>query len=223
MVCVAEFTVPPDSFPFGTTLVELQDVEIEVDQIVPTDESALSFFWVSGCDPEEFVKHAEREPAVSDTRELERVGDTALFRAEWSPNEELIEGLTAIDVTIVESVGTADHWRFEVRTADRAVFDQFQQVFEDQGIPITLERLYELDQLVDGDEPGPTSDQRETFLVAYQEGYFDKPRGINQEELGERFGISRRAVAERLRRGPRNLVADALPPDEDRDRSNRPE
>lgn len=214
MLCVAEFTIPPEAFPFGSTLAEMPDVEIEVDQIVPTDESALPYFWVRGCDPDEFMERAEREPEVSGARQLDGVGDTALFRAEWRPDAAVIEGLRDLDVTIVEAVGTAEHWRFEVRTPDRDVFKRFQAVFEEQGVPVDLVRLYDLDELLEGDRRQLTDEQRDALLAAYQEGYFDKPRETTQAELGERFGISRRAVSERLRRGTRNLIESALLPEE---------
>lgn len=213
MTVVAEFTIPPESFPFGETLVEMPDIEIEVDQIVPSGESALPFFWVRGCDPEAFMECAEGEPRVAGNRLLEKVGSTALFRAEWSLDAGLITGLKELDVTIVESVGTADHWRFEVRTEDRDSFVEFQEVFEEQGIPIDLTRLYDLEELIEGTHRDLTPDQRETLLTAYREGYFDRPQGATQADLAEKFGISRRAVSERLRRGTRNLVGATLLPD----------
>ena len=210
MTYVAEFTVPPESFPFGKTLVSMPDIEMEVDQIVPTDESALPFFWVRGCDPEAFLAAAEAEPDVEDTRELETVGETALFRAKWNPSAGVIEGLQELDATIVESVGTAESWRFEVRTADRPAFSQFRDVFESEGIEIDLARIYDLEDVVDGQRDALTDDQRETLLAAYHAGYYETPRETTQAELGEHFGITSRAVSDRMRRGVRNLVRDTL-------------
>lgn len=46
MSFVAEFTMPPEALPFGETLKENPGTEIEVERIVPTQESALPFFWV---------------------------------------------------------------------------------------------------------------------------------------------------------------------------------
>lgn len=217
MTVVAEFTIPPEAFPFGETLVEMRDVEIEVDQIVPSGESALPFFWVRGCDPEAFMEYAEGEPRVRNNRLLEQVENTALFRAEWALDADLIDGLKQLDVTIVKSVGTADHWRFEVRTQDRDSFVEFQRVFEDQGIAIDLNRLYDLEELIEDDHRNLTPEQRETLLTAYREGYFDRPQGATQADLAEEFDISRRAVAERLRRATRNLVGATLLPDGGRD------
>ena len=50
--------------------------------------------------------------------------------------------------------------------------------------------------------------------MAYRAGYFEQPRETTQDELGECFGISHRAVPDRLRRGIRNLIAQTLLPAE---------
>ncbi|AQL44769.1 hypothetical protein BV210_18650 (plasmid) [Halorientalis sp. IM1011] len=213
MVYVAEFTIPPSSFPFGKTLIEMPDIEIQIDEIVPTDESALPFFWVRGCDPDEFMEYAEREPEVKDTREIETSGNVALFRAKWTPNAAVVEGLKELDITIVEALGTTNHWEFEVRAEEQDSLTRFQEVFEAEGIPISLSRLYSLEDLIDGEHRELTQNQRDALLIAYEEGYFDKPRTTTQDELSEQFGISRRAFSERLRRGTRNLIEDALLPD----------
>lgn len=213
MTLVAEFTIPPEAFPFGETLAEMPDVEIEVDRLVPTGEAALPFFWVRGCEPADFIAAAETEPEVEDTRLLETVGEIALFRAKWRPNAEVVRGLERLDATIVESVGTSRHWRFEVRARDRDAFGEFQTVFEAEDIPISLTRLYDLEDIIEGEHRALSPEQRETLLAAYRDGYFESPREVTQDELGEQLGVSGRAVSERLRRGTRNLVASTLLPE----------
>ena len=215
MSFVAEFTIPPDVLPFGDTLKAYPDMRIEVERIVPTHESALPFFWVWGHDPEIFMDAAETEPEVKETRLLESVENGGLFRAEWSPDATIIKGFKQLAVTIVESEGTSDRWRFEVRAQDRNTFREFQEIFQDQGVPISLTRLYDLAELVEGDRQTLTPKQRETLLQAYQTGYFDKPRKVTQSELGEQLGVSYRAISERLRRGTRNLIAATLLPSAD--------
>lgn len=212
MSYVAEFTIPPEEFPFGHTLVHMPDVEISVDQVIPTDESALPFFWVSGCEPDEFMAAAEDEENVEDTTLLEEVDHVALFRAAWKPNAEVIEGLKELDMTIVKAVGSAKHWRFEIRSEDHTVFSAFREMFENQNIPIDLTRLYNLEDVLNGDDSELTEKQRETLLTAHQAGYFKNPREITQEELAERFEVSRRSISERLRRGIDNLISSTIKP-----------
>lgn len=212
MSVVAEFTVPAQVLPFGDTLVATPGTEIEVERIVPTQESALPFFWVWGCEPEVFLEDAETEPNVANVNMLSHVDAGALFQAEWAPNANLIKGIKRLDATIIEAVGTSDHWRFEVRTQDQSAFTEFQEIFEEEGISIELQRLYDLEQLVEGNYQSVTPEQREALIAAYQEGYYEQPRQTTQEELGEQFEISHRAVSERLRRGTQNLIGETLLP-----------
>lgn len=212
MATVAEFTIPPEALPFGDTLTKQPSMRIEVERIVPTVESALPFFWVWGAEPEVFMEAAEDEPDVTETRLLESVDDGALFRAEWSPDAELVRGLKELGATILESEGTSERWRFEVRAQDREKLNEFQKVFQEQGISITLTHIYDLAELVEGDHRTLTQDQRDTLIAAYKDGYYDKPRKVTQEELGEHFGVSHRAISERLRRGTKNLISTTLLP-----------
>lgn len=211
MAHVAEFTIPPQTLPFGATLVDHPDIRLQVERIVPTDESAFPFFWIWGSHPEQFMEKAEDEPEVAKTELLATVNNGGLFQAEWSPDAQLINELTKLDTTIMESEGTSERWTFEVRADDREDFATFQGVFDRHEIPITLASLYDL-QEVATNGTSLTREQEKTMVKAYREGYFENPREITQEEIGEQFDISHRAVSDRLRRGTSNLIADALLP-----------
>lgn len=215
MSIVAEFTIPAESLPGGETLLEMPDTRIELERIVPTEESALPFFWVWGPEPELFAERAERETDVVETQLLDQVRGGALFRAEWSPESETIRGVEQLRATIIEATGTADRWRFQVRTQEQEAFTEFRQLFQRQGIPVELDRLYDLSELVEGNNRTLTDEQRETLIRAYRDGYYEAPRRTTQEELGDHFGVSHRAVSERLRRGVRNLIASTLLPSGD--------
>lgn len=210
MASVAEFTIPPTSFPFGQTLRKKPDTVISMDQIIPTGESVFPFFWVDGCDPDEFMEVAEDEPEVRETIQLDQFNGRALFRAEWCPNAEIITALDRLNATIVEAVGSSAEWRFEVRTTDRNSFLEFRELFTNHNIPIELDRLYDLERARTPASEYMTEKQREMLILAYEEGYFSLPRTITQQELGDFFDISRRAVSERLRRGFQNLVYETL-------------
>lgn len=206
---------PPESLPFGETLVENPDIRVEVERIVPTHETALPFFWVWGSEPEVFMEVAEDEPDVTHTRLLAEVENGALFRAEWAPTAEIISGLKQLNATIIDSEGTAERWKFEVRAEERERFLEFLRLFKNQGIPISLERLYDLSDVIEMEHRKLTSTQRETLLAAYERGYFDRPRQVTQKELAEEFDVTARAISERLRRATRNLIESSLLPSAD--------
>lgn len=210
MSLVAEFTIPAEALPGGETLVEIPDMRVEVERVVPTQELALPFFWVWGPNPEKFMERAVQEPNITDIHLLDRVEEGALFRAEWSPEAEIIQRIKRLNVTIIETIGTSEHWRFEVRTQEQEALSEFQELFQQMGISIHVNQLYDYAEFVEGNNPQLTPEQRETMIAAYREGYFDSPRRITQAELGERFSITHRAVSERLRRGIRNIISSTL-------------
>ena len=55
-----------------------------------------------------------------------------------------------------------------------------------------------------------TDRQREILQVAYDEGYYDRPKGINGEQLAELFDISHSTVHEHLGVAERKLVDEAI-------------
>lgn len=53
---------------------------------------------------------------------------------------------------------------------------------------------------------GLTPKQRAALEAAYREGWYDRPRRVDQETLARRLGVSRPSLTERLARAEANLV-----------------
>ena len=86
---------------------------------------------------------------------------------------------------------------------------EFQSHFRETG------RSFDVHALHRPTEPrqrvyGLTSAQAEALKVAADAGYFDVPRSVSVEELGDRLGISANAASQRIRRGSRTLVHETL-------------
>jgi len=209
MSIVAEFGLPPQAIPGGSTLEDLPEATIKLERLVPTGDAALPFFWVFDCDPQRFLDGLAREPAVADVEVLAEVEFSALFQAEWTPEAAVIMGIRDLEATILDATGTADGWTFQVRAKDRECLGAFQQIFTNQGIDVEIRRIYSFSELMAGDRL-LTPEQRKTLVLAYQRGYFDEPRQVTQADLGDQFDISGRAVSNRLRRGTRNLITSTL-------------
>lgn len=78
--------------------------------------------------------------------------------------------------------------------------------FEDADIDLTLQGLHEyrsqqnlLDSLTDR--------QREVLQFAYENGYYEVPRGTSTNEIAEELGVDGSTVAEHLQRAERNLIS----------------
>lgn len=59
----------------------------------------------------------------------------------------------------------------------------------------------------DSVSPGLTPRQRAVLSTAWQEGYYEIPRGVTTAELGAMFDLNRRTVEDHLRRAERKLVS----------------
>ena len=59
-------------------------------------------------------------------------------------------------------------------------------------------------------EAALTDTQLEALALAYERGYFEFPREVTLEALGEELGISRQAVGSRIRGGINHVLGSTL-------------
>jgi hypothetical protein len=206
MSVIAELSVPVEEFPLGRALMATPDMQVELERIVPTDTGALPFFWVWGDDVNAFVTELETEADVDAISILDRFEKGALIRATWTATPGLVEGILQSEATLLEVTRYDDVWRFRLRSPDREGVAALQRYCAENDIDLRLDRISDLGEVEAGEQYGLTDDQRRTIVRAFEEGYFDDPRGTTLKELGTEFDISPRAVSKRLRRGLRNLV-----------------
>lgn len=206
MSTVIEFTVPANSCALGRSLGGDPDALLELDRVVPTDDTVMPFFWVWGLDPETFAAAAKSEPAIEELSIVDRVEDGALFAARW--NREAAGTLFAIvrsEGSLLDARATGGEWHFEVRFADRRATAAFREFCEERGVPLSLTRVT-TSATPENDRYGLTDDQRDALATAYRRGYFEEPRRATLEDVAAELGISARAVAGRIRRGQATLL-----------------
>lgn len=209
MTTVAEFTLPADEFPLGTIFAELPGVTVRLERVIPDANGVVPYFWVQGTDTDEMVEKFSDHPGVRDIRAVDRVNDEHLMRCAWvAEHDQLLDALIAPEIVLLSAIGTEAEWTFELRGEDRAAIAQFQEYCHDHDVPVTLSELHALRALDINQEL--TDSQREALRIAEQRGYFETPRTVSLEEIGDELGISHQAVASRIRRGTRHLVQNAL-------------
>lgn len=209
MGIIAEFVIPSGAVPGGETLATLPEATIRLERLIPSDGELRPIFWVTGVDSARFVDVAREEDGITDLQELVRLDRGVLYMAVWSPETPVVEGIETLRATILDAVGTADSWVFQIRADDRERVQEFLDVFAAQGIPVELKRLSSITE-DDQSDPELTPKQRQTLVAALEMGYFENPTEVSQAEIGQRFGISGRAVSKRLRRGTKNLIRSTL-------------
>jgi hypothetical protein len=214
MTRLAEFTLAAEDFPLGGIFEHWPEAMLELDRVVPSGDTVMPYFWVhdAGEDMAGVLAAFEEVPELRTVVLMDDLDGRGLFRAEWEPAFIGIMGAIAeTDVAVVSARGSVDGWVFELRAAEASQFWTFREYCTDHDVEVELTRLT---PLTGPDVVGVTSAQREALTAAYASGYYDEPRGVDQETLAGRLGVSRQALAGRLRRGHRALIAATLVDDD---------
>lgn len=212
MATEATFTVPTSQFPLGTVFNQLPDVTVELERIIPARDVVIPYFWVRGTDVTDIESAFNEHPGVQDIRSVDSVEAQHLLRVEWAPeHDDVLTTLTETQVPLIKGTGTLDQWTFEIRGDDRSDVAAFQQRCRELDIQITLTELHALTPVETATEAALTDAQEEALVLAFERGYFESPRAVTMEELGQELGISQQAIASRLRRGIRQILSQTLP------------
>ncbi|PSQ27797.1 bacterio-opsin activator [Halobacteriales archaeon QS_9_68_17] len=211
MATEATFTVPSDQFPLGTAFNQLPDVTIELERIIPAQDVVIPYFWVRGtevCDIESaFTEH----PGVKEIQLVDSVEDEYLLRVEWALDyDDVFTVLAETEVPLIEATGTDQDWTFEIRGDNRSDLADFQRRCRELDIPTTLTKLHALTPVETGSEAALTDTQQEALVLAYERGYFESPREVTLEMLGEELSISQQAVGSRLRGGIKHILGNTV-------------
>lgn len=211
MATEATFTVPADQFPLGTVFEQLPGVTVKLERIVPGTDVVIPYFWVRGSHSDDIVAAFSDHPGVQHIELVDSVEDEHLLRAEWVADYAgVLSTLTGTRVPLIEAVGTDAEWTFEIRGDERSDIAEFQRRCRELDIPITLTALHALTPVETASEATLTDEQQEALVLAYERGYFNSPREVTMDELGDELGITQQAVASRLRRGTRRILSNTI-------------
>ena len=212
MATEATFTVPSAQFPLGTVFTQLPDVTVTLERIIPARDVVIPYFWVRGGNVDDIESTFGDQPGVREIRFVDSVEDEYLLRVEWALDyDDVLTVLAETEVPLIEATGTSRQWTFEIRGDRRSNIADFQRRCRELDIPTTLRKLHALTPVETGTEAALTDTQREALVLAYERGYFESPREVTLEALGEELDISQQAVASRLRRGIKHVLGSTLP------------
>jgi predicted DNA binding protein len=201
MSVIVEFSLSAADFELGRILGVDPETVIKLETLVPLGETTIPLFWVHHTDNETFVESIQRHPAVRSTTAVDSFEDRTLFKLDWDASvDDLIRGIEDRDGYVLNAVGRAMNWEFEVRFRTHEALRAFSDDCNAAGIPLTIQRVYAPSG--GREDPGEelTDAQLEALTLAIEKGYYSIPRGCSTKELGDELGISDQAVTERLRR-----------------------
>lgn len=197
MAMIVTFTVPAEAFPLRAVFTAFSDVTIELERIVLTQTTIIPYAWIRDESIGKVTTLLHEHPAVVSTTIVDDLDSQVLIKITWDPDSEgLVKIMSVLDMTILSEQENDTEWTFEVRVEDSTVLTDLQRYCKEHDIPLTfttIQRVVPMETY----EPELTDAQREALLAAYEAGYFNSPREATLEEVGERLGISRQAVADR--------------------------
>ncbi|MFH5802227.1 helix-turn-helix domain-containing protein [Haladaptatus sp. CMAA 1911] len=207
-----------DEFAFGQIFQTVPALRIEFDRIVPMgrEDEYLPFVWVEATEaapnPEAIEEAFTESPDITEFELLTAAKEKRLYRLHWQPTGvSLLDGVLQTAGTIVEGYGEHGEWMLRLRFATQEDLSQFDTYCTDHDINFTLDRM------MDVNPPGDshldlTPEQLDALRIAYNHGYYEIPRGINQEEISTLLGVSHQAASERLRRANKMIIEQSLGP-----------
>ncbi|WP_129113482.1 helix-turn-helix domain-containing protein [Halegenticoccus tardaugens] len=211
MSVIAEFEVETTQFLLADMLTELPEAWAQFERVVPSGERTVPLLWVYGSDPGTMERNLLSHPMVQSLNRLESSDDRALYAIEWAEEpDSVLEGISEQNADILDAVGSAEVWRFELRFPSHRALSAFKSHCDETEVQVTPTRIYRPEDDELGFRHGLTDRQVEVLVTAAEEGYFDVPRRLTAAELGTEFDISNQAVSERLRRGMKTLVMNTL-------------
>lgn len=211
MATEATFTVPSDQFPLGTVFNQLPNVTVELERIIPARDVVIPYFWVRGTEVDDIERAFTEHPGIKEIRLVDSVEDEYLLRVEWALDYADVHTILAEEgVPLIEATGTNQQWTFEIRGDNRSDIAAFQRRCRELDIPIALTELHALTPVETGTESALTDTQQEALELAYERGYFESPRQVTLDELGEELGISQQAVGSRLQGGTKHVLGSTL-------------
>jgi hypothetical protein len=212
MVTIVRGTVPADEFALSRSLSEVEGMEVEIERIVDTGDSAvMPLLWVrSGEDGIEMEDILSDDPTVNEATAVAEFDGEALYQMEWVDNIELLLNmLTNAQATILDAFGRRDRWKLRMMYPERDHLSDVHDFCNSHGLTFNVESVRQLDSEPAG-RFGLTTDQFEALTTAAERGLYEVPREVTVEELAEEFGVTHQALSERLRRGTGALIEDTL-------------
>ncbi|WP_458190449.1 helix-turn-helix domain-containing protein [Haladaptatus sp. NG-WS-4] len=211
MSTIAEIELPAQEFALRETLREIPEAEFDVVRVAAhDDDQVLPYLWAYADDFEELDDVLQNDPSVNEMTLLEDLGDERLYRMYWVEQIRVVIHIIIEEkATILNLHGKEDRWRLRILFPTRDSLSATYDFCQNSGLSLDIRNIYEMSDTRHG-LFGLTEEQHETLLMALESGYYDIPRESTADDLASSLDISHQAVSERLRRGHRSLVKNAL-------------
>jgi len=213
MSLIAEFSLRSPDLLLATALEEAPGMTAELEhQMASQAGSPVFVFWASGGDFDALETGLDRDDTVRTSTVIEELGGKRLYRTRLCVDNliSIYPEYQRLGAAPLAATWTHERWQRRVRFPDRESVVEMREFCADRGVSFSLDRLYTPGEPEFEDEFGLSAEQREALTTAERAGYFDVPREVSLDELGDRLGVSGQSASERVRRGVSKLVTNTL-------------
>ncbi|WP_254274433.1 helix-turn-helix domain-containing protein [Haloarcula marina] len=212
MTTIVEATIPADEFALESAFNRFGGVEFRMVRLVAHGRTELvPFLWADCACSDRLCETLETDQSIDSFELLAEFDGDCLLHLNWGPHVRLLASvLDAGNAAILDATGYDGVWYLQLFFPDHDGVSTTYDQCEEYGIDIGFERINHLSERSRYGYFGLTDRQYETLLTAYESGYYDVPRRVNQDELAQRFGVSHQAISERLRRAHETIVTNGL-------------
>ena len=212
MSTIAELSIPAAEFALADTLDAFPDAKFETERVVAHEtDRIMPFVWATGD-----IERDRLDEALADDPSVEEFTELAAFDEEWFYRMEWVEDIRIVlhvlldqEATVLDADGRDGEWHLRILFPDRDSLSATYDFSQEEGLTMTVERIYDLNG-GDRDRYGLTDLQHETLVAAVEAGYFDIPQESTLDELADDLDITHQALSERLHRGHKTLIENAL-------------
>lgn len=212
---LAEIHLSHPMLPLQPTLSEYPTVRVlpEYRTYVDGKTTPLMFFAVT-CEDSEWPaisSDLQTDPTITDVRGVDATADQRVYKAHIAEEAVQYFSLTAeTGCRVLSRVGDIDGWMVKLQLPDRDSLVEFNSLCAERDIAVHVRSLRHAEAGTDA-VLGLTERQQDLLTRAYNEGYFEIPRGISQDELADLADSSKSAISQGLRRAMKELCRETLP------------
>lgn len=204
---IAEVHLVHDELALAPTIANHPGTTFRYEYETSTDGRRFQFVSVFSDDEAALEESMAADPTVSDPTRIATFENRTIFRIALETELAVLPDWGSGHGLFVFTVTSGERgWVARVYLPNRDALIAFRARCRDRGISFRVTQLYDT-SVSDSGTFHLTDQQHEILMMAYYGGYFDIPRGITQDDLAERLGISDSAVSQRLRRAIAELIA----------------
>ena len=211
MSTIASLRVPAGEFALAETFEAVPTAEFEIVPVVTHGEAnAMPFMWVTGDDGR-VEASLDVDPSVEAAERVSDLDNGWLCRVTWADGAlALVRTFADENAAVMSALARRDEWQFHVLFPSRESLSTAYEGFETRDVSLHVESIHELEEPARYRRYGLSNEQHTTLVRGYERGFYDIPRAVDTGGLSDELGITHQALSERLRRGHRTLVKNAL-------------